>query len=163
MDISNLSCMSGGLNNNLRGCILHLPKSSNIMKLSKSTRTLFSLAALFFTALVCYGQDSSSNPLAGTWIKKMNGRTVTFTISSDLTYEVEFAGDDRADVVGSCEISGTQVTFNDEGGEYGADVPGVYEFEAGDTSLMLKKVNDPVGGRSMLVEGNWARATDQEK
>jgi hypothetical protein len=128
------------------------------MKHHHSTKTLFLLAALFLSAMVCNGQDDSSDQLAGTWTKELNGSTVTFTISADLTYEVEFAGDEIAEVWGNYEISGTQVTFHDKGGEYGATgVPGVYEFKAGDASLEFIKVNDPVNGRSMLVEGSWAK------
>ena len=51
------------------------------------------------------------------------------------------------------DISGNQVTFNDEGGDYSADVPGVYEFKVEDASMTLKEIDDPVDGRRMLMEG----------
>ena len=93
----------------------------------------------------------------------MNERSVTFTISSDHKYQVEFAGDAEIDVVGSYEISGTQITFNDEGGEYSSDVAGVYEFKVSDTAISFTEVNDPVYGRSMLVAGSWSKADAVEK
>jgi hypothetical protein len=132
------------------------------MKNYKSIRVLFVQAVILLSTLTCFGQEATSEQLVGKWIKQMNDITVIFTISAELTYEVEFAGDEKADVWGSCKVAGTRVTFNDEGGEYAADVPGVYEFKRENDSLMLKKVNDPVGGRSMLVEGSWVASGDEE-
>ena len=126
--------------------------------MANSTTKLLLLPALFLLPLVCDGQDAPSDGLTGTWIKQVNGATAIFTIAPDLTYEVEFTGDKEPEVSGSYVISGDRVTFNDEGGEYAAkEVPGVYEFIVDDASLSLKKVNDPVPGRSMLVEGTWSR------
>jgi hypothetical protein len=121
-------------------------------------------ALLLVSMLGCFGQEAPAEAMAGKWIRQLNGRNVTFTISSDLTYEVEFTGDKEPEVRGSYVISGTRVTFNDEGGEYAAkEVPGVYEFMMDDSSLSFKKINDPVNGRSMLVEGSWSRAGDEEE
>jgi hypothetical protein len=134
-----------------------IPKES-IMKSVTSFRTLIAITALLFAIVTCHGKEQPSDQVVGTWTKSLNERTVTFTINADLTYTVEFAGDESVDVQGSYEISGTQITFNDEAGEYSADEPGVYEFKASDTSLIFTKVNDPVYGRSMLVEGSWSKA-----
>ncbi len=76
---------------------------------------------------------------------------------------MEFAGDSEIDVWGSYEIDGMQITFNDEGGEYGADVAGVYEFKATETSLTFSVVDDPVYGRSILMDDNWSKADELRK
>ncbi len=78
-------------------------------------------------------------------------------------YQVEFAGDSEIDVWGSYVIDGMQITFNDEGGEYGSDVAGVYEFEATETSLTFSVVDDPVYGRSILLDGSWSKAGEEEE
>lgn len=130
------------------------------MKAVTSFRTRIMLTALLFTFVTCHGKEQPSDQLVGTWTKSLNERTVTFTITADFTYTVEFAGDEKIDVKGSYVISGSQITFNDEAGEYSSDEPGVYEFEAGDTSLIFTRINDPVYGRSMLVEGSWAKASE---
>lgn len=124
------------------------------------TRTLMLTSAFLFSILTCAGQDDSSDALTGTWTKMLNQRALTIEIMSDHTYQVEFAGDAEIDVFGSCEISGTQVTFNDEGGEYGADVPGTYEFKVNGTTVTFTEVDDPVYGRRSLLEGNWSKSAE---
>ncbi len=119
--------------------------------------------AYFFSILVCNGQDGPSDQVVGTWTKSFNERSVTFTILADLKYQVEFAGDSEIDVWGSYEIDGMQITFNDEGGEYGSDVAGVYEFNASETSIIFSVVDDPVYGRSILTDGNWSKAGEDEE
>lgn len=132
------------------------------MKSTTSFRILCLTAALLFSIPPGFGQDQPSDQLVGTWTKSLNDRTVTFTITAKLSYTVEFAGDEGIDVEGSYVVSGSQITFNDEAGEYSADEPGVYEFKVIDSSLAFTKVNDPVYGRSILLEGNWSKA-DAEK
>ncbi len=127
------------------------------MKSAIFTRTLFAIIALLFSTMTCNGKDDPSDLVVGKWTKLFNGRTVTFTISSDNKFEVEFVGDAEIDVWGSYVISGTQITFNDEGGAYSSDEAGVYEFVVSDTTLKLTIVLDPVYGRSMLVEGSWSK------
>ena len=90
---------------------------------------------LLFSTMTCNGKDDPS----------------------DHKFEVEFVGDAEIDVWGSYVISGTQITFNDEGGAYSSDEAGVYEFVVSDTTLKLTIVLDPVYGRSMLVEGSWSK------
>jgi len=85
---------------------------------------------------------------------------MTLTILADNKYQVEFAGDEETDVWGSYELTGHQITLNDEGGDYSADVPGVYEFDVSDTSITFTEVNDPITGRSMLMEGTWTKVKD---
>ena len=133
------------------------------MKSAISTRTLLVITALIFSILTCSGKDDPSDLLVGKWTKPLNERSVTFTISADNKFQVEFAGDDEIDLWGSYVISGTQITFNDEGGEYGSDAAGVYEFQVSDTSLTFTEVNDPVYGRRTLVEGSWSKASEVEK
>lgn len=123
-----------------------------------SFRTLLAITALLLSTMVIDGKDVASDPLVGTWTKSSNERTITFKIMSDHTYTVEFVGDAEIDVKGSYVISGTQITFNDDAGDYSTDEPGVYEFEANETSVKFTKVNDPAYGRSMLVEGDWSKA-----
>jgi hypothetical protein len=77
--------------------------------------------------------------------------------------QVEFIGDEGIDVYGTYVISETQVTFTDVGGDYAADVPGVYKFLVSGTSLTLTAIDDPITGRSMLVEGTWSKASDEQK
>ena len=128
------------------------------MKPAICTRTILLISVLLFSVVTCKGQDDPSDGVVGKWTKLIDERTITFTISSDNKYQVEFTGDADADVLGSYVISGTQITFNDKAGDYSADVPGVYEFKANDTSLTLTEVDDPVQGRRMLVEGSWTLA-----
>lgn len=126
-------------------------------------RTLVVITAVLFSILPCAAQDDPSDQLTGIWTKTINGRTMTFTISADFTYEVEFAGDDGTDVWGSYEVSGTHISFSDEGGDYSAPEVGEYEFTVSGTSLTFTKVNDPLNGRSMLVEGMWSKSGEAEK
>ena len=123
-----------------------------------SFRTLLAITALLLSTMAIDGRVPSSDPLVGTWTKSSNERTITFKIMSDHTYAVEFMGDAEIDVKGSYVISGTQITFNDDAGDYSTDEPGVYEFEVSETSVKFTKVNDPAYGRSMLVEGDWSKA-----
>jgi hypothetical protein len=130
----------------------------NIMKRTILSKTLLSAAAMLFILLTCDGKNPQADQLVGTWTKTFDGRVITFTIASDQTYQTEFAGDDKVDVWGSYVISGTQVTFTDEGGDYSADVPGVYEFKVNETSVSFTEVNDPVFGRRTVMEGTWSKA-----
>jgi len=132
------------------------------MKSAISSRTLLVTTALLFSILTCNGKDNPSDLLVGKWTKLLNERTLTFIITSDNKYQVEFAGDETLDVWGSYVISGTQITFTDEGGEYSSDEPGLYEFKVSDTALIFTNVDDPVYGRSVLVEGTWSKAKDGE-
>ncbi len=127
------------------------------MKSAILTRTLFAITALLFSTMTCNGKDDPSVSVVGKWTKLFNGRTVTFAISSDNKFQVEFIDDAEIDVWGSYVISGTQITFSDEGGAYSSDEAGVYEFVVSDTALKLTIVLDPVYGRSMLVEGSWSK------
>lgn len=126
------------------------------MKSPIPARTPLIIVSLLFSILTCHGQDESSDQVVGKWTKLMNERTITFNISSDHKFQVEFVGDDEIDVWGSYVISGTQITFTDEGGNYSSDVSGVYEFQLGDNTLKFTEVDDPVNGRRMLVEGSWS-------
>ena len=128
------------------------------MNSAYSFRTLLVITSFLLSTMTIDAKDPSSDPLVGTWTKSSNERTITFTIKSDHTYTVEFVGDAEIDVKGSYVISGTQVTFNDDAGDYSTSVPGVYEFEVSETSVKFTTVNDPAQGRSMLVEGNWSKA-----
>ncbi len=130
------------------------------MKSAISIRTLIGITALLFSILTCYGRDDPSDMLVGIWTKTFSERTVTFTLTSDKKFQVEFVADEEIDVWGSYVISGTQITFNDEGGEYGSDEAGVYKFQVSDTSVKFTQVDDPVFGRSLLMEGSWSRASD---
>jgi hypothetical protein len=126
------------------------------MKQSHFSRVLIASAVLLFSIASCYGQDDPADQLVGKWTKPMGERTITFTLKADHSYEVDFAGDEGIDVTGKFEISGSKITFNDEGGEYSADMPGVYTFQVEDKTLKLTPVNDPVDGRRMLVQGSWS-------
>ena len=75
---------------------------------------------------------------------------------------MRFTGGEEADVWGSYEITGNQITFTDEGGDYNSDSSGVYKFESGDASLTFTTVDDPVDGRNMIVEGSWSKKVDKE-
>jgi len=132
------------------------------MKSAIYIRTLLVITALIFSIQTCYGKDDPSDLLVGKWTKLFNERTVTFTIAADNKFQVEFVEDAEIDVWGSYVISGTQITFKDEGGAYSSDEAGVYEFQLGDSTLTFKKVNDPVYGRSILVEGSWSKTKDAE-
>lgn len=130
------------------------------MKTSIFFRTILVASALVFSVLTSYGQEDPTEKLIGTWVKVVDMQKITFTIKEGNKAQVEFTGDEVIDVYSSYKISGKQITFNDEAGEYAADVPGVYEFEVSESSLTLYAVDDPVMGRSMLVEGTWSKATE---
>ena len=88
------------------------------MKSTILSRTLLLTAALLFSLLTCFGQNDQAKQLVGTWKKVIDVNTLTLTFSADNKTEVEFTGDGVADVFGSYEISGIQITLNDEGGDY---------------------------------------------
>ena len=133
------------------------------MKSTILSRTVLVATALLFSILACYGQNDPTEQVVGTWIKVVDTNTITLSLTADNKSQVEFTGDEVLDVWGSYEISGTQITFNDEGGEYGANEAAVYEFKVSDTAISFTEVNDPVGGRRMLVEGSWSKAAAVEK
>jgi hypothetical protein len=122
-------------------------------------KALLATVTIILSVLTCFGQYNPSD-LPGIWGKQINGRTMTLTILADNKYQVEFAGDEETDVWGSYELTGHQITLNDDGGDYSADVPGVYEFDVSDTSITFTEVNDPITGRSMLMEGTWTKVKD---
>jgi hypothetical protein len=128
-----------------------------IMKSTNITRKILVISVLLFSIVTCKGQNDPSDGVVGIWTKTSDERTITLTITADHKYQVEFTGNADVDVLGSYVISGIQITFTDEGGEYSADEPGVYEFKLSDTSLSFTTVDDPSYGRSMLVEGSWSK------
>ena len=128
------------------------------MKPIQFKRTITGLIAFIVLLLPSFGQEGTSDELVGTWTKSFNGRTITISISADHSFQVEFAGDAAVDVFGSCEISGNRVTFNDKGGDYSADVPGVYSFQVSENAVTFTEVNDPLMGRRTLMEGQWEEA-----
>jgi hypothetical protein len=134
-----------------------------MMKAKHTVKALLALIAVFISVLNSYAQDPPPDQLEGTWTKSMNGASARFMISSDNTWEVEFTGDDEADVYGTYLISGNQITFTDTGGDYGSDTSGVYEFQVDDSSLKFVIADDPVYGRSLVVEGTWTRATEKDE
>jgi hypothetical protein len=130
------------------------------MKTSILFRTILIASALVFSMLTSYGQEDPAKKLVGTWTKVHEMQKITFTITADNKTQVEFTGDSVIDVYSSYKISGKQITFNDEAGDYAANVPGVYEFKVDDSSLTLTVVDDPVQGRSMLVKGTWSKVKE---
>ena len=132
------------------------------MKSVLFSRMLLLAAALVISFLSSYGQDDPSGQVVGTWNKVTDMGTITLTLKADNKSEVEFNGDDVIDVYSDYEISGTEITFNDYGGDYAADVPGTYEFKVDGSSLSFTVVNDPVEGRSALVQGAWTKAASEE-
>ena len=130
------------------------------MKSSMLHRTFLSFAVVFLFFLMSDGKATPSDPPVGSWTKSLNERTVTFAINADQTYTVEFVGDEAIDVKGSYVISGNQITFKDESGDYSSDEPGVYEFQLGESAVEFTPVDDPVYGRSVLVTGTWSKAKD---
>jgi hypothetical protein len=133
------------------------------MKSAFILRSLLLTTAFLFSILTCKGQNDPTDQVVGTWTKSFNERSVTFTISADHKYQVEFAGDSEIDVWGSYVIDGMQITLNDEGGEYGSDVAGVYEFKVSETSIIFSVVDDPVYGRSILMEGSWSKGGEDKE
>jgi len=131
------------------------------MKQAFLSKTLIAAAMLLFSITACYGQDDPYDLVEGTWTKSMGGRIMKFTLKADHTYQVDFTGDEGTDVSGKFEISGTRITFNDDEGDYSENAPpGVYEFKVSDGSLVFTEADDPLGGRSMLIEGSWKKAGD---
>lgn len=124
------------------------------------TRTLLIVTVMLFSIVTSKGMENPSDLIVGKWTKPFNERSITFSIFSDSRFEVEFAGDEGIDVWGSYVISGTKITFNDEGGEYSSAVAGVYGFVVDETSLRLTEENDPVYGRKLLVEGSWTKSSN---
>ena len=133
------------------------------MKAILTSKSFLAIFALLFSLLNSYAQEKPSDQWVGTWTKSMNGASVQFMISSDNTWEVEFTGDDEADVYGTYQISGNQITLTDKGGEYSSDSSGDYVFQVDKTSLKFTTVDDPVDGRKMLVAGTWSRTSDHDQ
>jgi len=133
------------------------------MKSDTYKRTLLVITAVLFSVVTCMGQNDTATLVVGTWIKATGEGSATFTITSENKYQVEFTGRGEADVWGSYVISDKQITFTDEGGEYSSDEAGVYEFIVEDKTLSFTAINDPVYGRSMLVEGSWSKDVEEEK
>ena len=144
----------------LRMTFMKMNLNLSLMKSNILTRTLLVATVVFLSVLTCNGQNDASEQVVGKWTKELNERTFKFNLTSDNKYQVEFAGDDEIDVYGSYAVSGKQITFTDEGGEYSSESSGVYEFKVNDTSITFTNVDDPVNGRSMLVEGTWSKAAD---
>lgn len=115
---------------------------------------------MIFSLATCKGQDDSSGQVVGTWTKSFDEVSIAFSILPDQTFEVEFTGDDEPDVTGSYRVSGTQITFTDEGGEQSSGESGTYTFKAGEGTLTFTMVDDPVEDRSMLLQGTWSKAGD---
>ena len=134
-----------------------------LMKSVISSKSPLVIAALFFSVLTCYAQQETSDLLVGEWTKTFNGSTITFTITADSKYQVDFVENGSVDVWGSYTISGNKITFSDEGGDYSADVPGTYEFQVDKTSLTFKESDDPLEGRRVLMVGGWSKAEDIEE
>ena len=137
-------------------CDFHLTKPT-LMKSSKSLKAAVGLIALLFAIVPCLGQEKTSGLQPGTWTKTSDQGTFTFTVLSENKWEVEFTGDGELDVWGSYAISGKQITFTDEGGEYRSYEDGVYEFKIVEDSLKFSAVDDPVYGRRVLVVGSWSK------
>ena len=133
------------------------------MKSTIFSRTLLITAALLFSLITCFGQNDPAKQVVGTWKKVVDANEITITLKADNKSEVEFTGDDVIDVYGSYKISGVQITFTDEGGDYSSGTSGVYEFKLSENKMTLTIVDDPVDGRSMVVEGTWTKATEAEK
>jgi len=133
------------------------------MKPAIISRTLLGTAILFFFVLECNGQDDSSGQLVGKLTKQVNGRTASINLLPDHTYQVDFAGDEGVDVTGSWVVSGKQITFKDEGGAYTTGTSGTYEFKLNGKTVTFKKVDDPSSNRSIVIEGSWSKAGDEEK
>lgn len=107
--------------------------------------------------MVC-GQESPARPLTGQWIKNVQGRTATLAFAQDGKFQVDFAGDEEADVWGSYTVSDGRVTIKDEGGPYGSDSEATYEFKVSGSKITFTVVEDPLEGRVVIFSGEWSRA-----
>jgi hypothetical protein len=141
----------------------HQDQKTITMKAKNIPKTLLLGTALVFFAATARGQDQAADPVAGTWTKSVEGRTIHFTMSPDNTFQVKFTGGEDPDVWGSWKVSGTLLTVTDEGGEYGSNSSAQYEFEVGEDSLTLTVKFDPVDGRRELMRGTWNRVPDAGK
>jgi len=121
------------------------------------------IAAVILLSVTAMGQDPPSDPVAGTWTKSVQGRTINFAMSPDNTFKVKFTGGEDPDVWGSWKTSGTVLTVTDEGGEYGSNTSAQYTFEVHEDSLTLTVKLDPVDGRRELMRGTWIRVPDAGK
>jgi len=133
------------------------------MKSRIFSRTFLVFTALLLSILCCFGQNDPAKQVVGTWIKVVDVDKVTLALSADNKSEVEFTGDDVIDVYGSYKIAGAKITFTDEGGDYSSGTSGVYEFKIVENKMTLTIVDDPVDGRSMVVEGTWTKAPETGK
>ena len=133
------------------------------MKGTFFTKTLLLAAALLISSLGCMAQNDPADQLVGTWKKTFDQGSATLTFTADKKTEVEFTGDDVIDVWGSYKIDGTKITLTDEGGDYSSGQSGAYTFTLSEDSLTFTVDDDPVFGRSTLVQGTWARTADAEK
>jgi len=134
-----------------------------LMKSTLFSKKLFAAAALLFMVVSCFAQNNPPEQLLGTWSKQIETISITLTFKSDFKSEVEFTGDDAIEVYSDYEITGNRITFNDQGGDYAANVPGSYTFIAYEDSLNFTLVNDPVEGRSRMLTGTWSKVTGAEE
>ena len=127
------------------------------------TKALLLVIAFLISTATAIGQDHPSSPVAGAWTRSVEERTIIFTMSPDHTFQVEFTMDEDPDVWGSWNVSDTQLTVTDEGGEYSSNSSAQYEFEVSEDSLKLTVKYDPVDGRRKLMQGKWGRVPDAGK
>lgn len=132
------------------------------MKSVHFTKAFVVISALLLYSVTCLGQNDAADRVAGTWIKVVDTNTITFSMTADGKLEVELTGDEVVDVYGSYEISGSRITFHDEGGEYSSGTSGVYEYRLGENTISFTKIDDPVEGRSMLITGSWSKADETQ-
>lgn len=127
------------------------------MKIHISPRSVIVTVALLFCFITHAQQDNPADLLTGSWIKTLQGRTITITFTAEKELQVDFVDDSDIDVWSSYTIKGNQITVTDEGGEYSANVPGVYSFKVTETSVTFTEVDDPVEGRRMIFTGEWLK------
>ncbi|MCB9314588.1 MAG: hypothetical protein H6574_16060 [Lewinellaceae bacterium] len=103
-----------------------------------------------------FAQDDAVNSIVGTWsgeFKDAEGKSMPFTMKiTDKTYEFDFDGDGKADLVGGYTSSGSdQITIwnttDDESAGCPSDQKGVYQYFFVGTSLSFNKVSDDCPGR----------------
>ena len=96
-------------------------------------------------------------PLIGTWTARAAaGRIATLKFLSGGRFEVEFRGDDGADVSGRYQVADNELTITDEAGFPAclgpAYPPGRYRFTIFAGELMLVAIRDDCEGRITILE-----------
>lgn len=113
----------------------------------KSAKQLLCLA--LFCLPICLTAQSE---LVGDWTTELPGPEgnlvkIQVTFQANGTYQVDLNLDGSSDIQGKYEISGDQISIQDDPGDNACDEKGVYKFSTSGNQTTLERINDGCTGR----------------